>query len=88
MGSLYRSENMQLVQLFLQAESAYDCIAELGEVGAAQFRDVNLTKVVFSAKSIILQLNPEATSFQRKYVNEVRRCDEMERKIRTRRGER
>lgn len=23
-----------------QAESAYDCIAELGEVGAAQFRDV------------------------------------------------
>lgn len=29
-----------------------------------------------------LQLNPDVNSFQRKFVNEVRRCDEMERKLR------
>lgn len=29
-----------------------------------------------------LQLNAEMNAFQRKFVNEVRRCDEMERKLR------
>lgn len=28
------------------------------------------------------QLNPDFNAFQRKFVNEVRRCDEMERKLR------
>lgn len=27
-------------------------------------------------------MNPEVNAFQRKFVNEVRRCDEMERKLR------
>jgi len=30
-----------------------------------------------------LQLNPSVNAFQRKFVNEVRRCEEMERKLRT-----
>uniref|UniRef100_A0A1B6BYL1 V-type proton ATPase subunit a n=1 Tax=Clastoptera arizonana TaxID=38151 RepID=A0A1B6BYL1_9HEMI len=66
MGSLFRSEEMTLCQLFLQSEAAYACVSELGELGLVQFRD----------------LNPEVNAFQRKFVNEVRRCDEMERKLR------
>ena len=41
MGSLFRSEDMCLAQLFLQAGSAYDCISELGETGLVEFRDVS-----------------------------------------------
>ena len=28
------------------------------------------------------QLNPDVSAFQRKFTNDVRRCDEMERKLR------
>ncbi|KAF8764710.1 V-type proton ATPase 116 kDa subunit a isoform like protein [Argiope bruennichi] len=66
MGSIFRSEEMTLCQLFLQSEAAYACVSELGELGLVQFRD----------------LNPDVNAFQRKFVNEVRRCDEMERKLR------
>jgi hypothetical protein len=31
---------------------------------------------------LTLQMNPDVNAFQRKYVNDVRRCDEMERKLR------
>ncbi len=41
MGSLYRSEEMTLCQLFLQSEAAYACVSELGELGLVQFRDVS-----------------------------------------------
>ncbi|KRT84294.1 hypothetical protein AMK59_1703 [Oryctes borbonicus] len=66
MSSLFRSAEMTLCQLFLQSEAAYACVSELGELGLVQFRD----------------LNPDVNAFQRKFVNEVRRCDEMERKLR------
>ena len=41
MGSLFRSEDMTLCQLYLQAESAYACVSELGELGIMQFKDVS-----------------------------------------------
>ncbi|TRY65291.1 hypothetical protein DNTS_015443 [Danionella cerebrum] len=63
MGSGFRSEEMCLAQLFLQSGSAYDCISELGEMGLVEFRD----------------LNPSVSSFQRRFVSEIKRCEEMER---------
>ncbi|KAL7024015.1 hypothetical protein ACKWTF_012872 [Chironomus riparius] len=65
MGAMFRSDEMTLCQLFIQPEAAYHTVAELGEIGVAQFRD----------------LNPELNAFQRKFIAEVRRCDEMERKV-------
>ncbi|MCL4123676.1 UNVERIFIED_CONTAM: hypothetical protein GTU68_053539, partial [Idotea baltica] len=66
MASIFRSEDMALCQLFLSSEASYNCVSELGEIGLVQFRD----------------LNPNVNSFQRKFVHEVRRCEEMERKLR------
>ncbi|XP_028842823.1 V-type proton ATPase 116 kDa subunit a isoform X2 [Denticeps clupeoides] len=63
MGPGFRSEEMCLAQLFLQSGSAYDCVGELGEMGLVEFRD----------------LNPSVSSFQRRFVNEIKRCEEMER---------
>jgi len=31
-ASLFRSEEMKLCQLYLQTESAYACVSELGEI--------------------------------------------------------
>eukprot|EP00026_Physarum_polycephalum_P002686 Phypoly_transcript_02694.p1 GENE.Phypoly_transcript_02694~~Phypoly_transcript_02694.p1 ORF type:complete len:828 (+),score=115.76 Phypoly_transcript_02694:179-2662(+) len=66
MGSLWRSEPMQLIQLFVQLEAAHETVDELGQLGVIQFRD----------------LNPNVNAFHRNFVNEVKRCDEMERKLR------
>lgn len=44
MGSMFRSEEVCLVQLFLQSGSAYNCVSELGELGLVEFRDVNAFK--------------------------------------------
>lgn len=41
MGSLFRSEEVTLAQLFLQNEAAYATVRELGELGRVQFRDVS-----------------------------------------------
>ena len=41
MGELWRSEEMQLVQLFVQIDAAHDTVDELGKLDVIQFRDVS-----------------------------------------------
>lgn len=41
MGTLFRSQEMQLVQLFVQIEAAHDTVDELGKLGLIEFRDVS-----------------------------------------------
>jgi len=71
MGTWWRSEEMSYVSLILSEEAAPACIRELGIMGCFQFTD----------------LNPELTPFQRRYVSYIKRCDEIERKIRYVTGE-
>ncbi|EFA74721.1 vacuolar proton ATPase 100-kDa subunit [Heterostelium album PN500] len=62
---LWRSAPMQMVQLFVQIEAAHDTVDELGKLGLIQFKDHN----------------EHVNIFQRYFVNEVKRCDEMDRKL-------
>ncbi|KAF4075791.1 hypothetical protein AMELA_G00222820 [Ameiurus melas] len=71
MSLLFRSEEMCLLQLFFQTESALSCVNELGLLGLAEFRD----------------LNPEMSLSQRRFVNEVKKCEEIERTIKYLEGE-
>jgi V-type H+-transporting ATPase subunit a len=68
--SQFRSEDMTMVQLFIQSEAAHDtlkCLAELNEgQGCIQFKDENADK----------------SAFQRLFVSDVRRCDDMLRILR------
>lgn len=79
MGELWRSEEMQLVQLFVQIEAAHATVDELGKLGIIQFRDV---RIEHSITDSLTQLNPHINAFQRNFVNEVKRADEMLRKLR------
>ncbi|KAG0139358.1 hypothetical protein CROQUDRAFT_101678 [Cronartium quercuum f. sp. fusiforme G11] len=65
MSSLLRSEAMSLVQIYIPNDVAHPTVAELGELGRVQFKDLNS------------QVNP----FQRAYVAEIRRLDEMTRRL-------
>eukprot|EP01126_Amoeba_proteus_P061037 TRINITY_DN8152_c0_g2_i5.p1 TRINITY_DN8152_c0_g2~~TRINITY_DN8152_c0_g2_i5.p1 ORF type:complete len:853 (-),score=109.04 TRINITY_DN8152_c0_g2_i5:68-2626(-) len=67
MGDLWRSEEMQLIQLFIQIEAAHATMDELGKLGLVAFRD----------------LNPHINAFQRNFVNDVKRAEEMLRKLRS-----
>jgi vacuolar-type H+-ATPase subunit I/STV1 len=71
MGSWWRSEEMTYVSVILSEDAAAACVRELGVLGCMQFAD----------------LNPELTPFQRRYVSFIKRCDEIERKIRYLNGE-
>ncbi|TMW65555.1 hypothetical protein Poli38472_008197 [Pythium oligandrum] len=66
-----RSEAMEYISLIVNEDAAHDCVQKLGDLGVMEFTD----------------LNPELTPFQRRYVSYVKRCDEMERKLRYFEGE-
>ncbi|CAI4227721.1 unnamed protein product [Auanema sp. JU1783] len=66
MGSLFRSEQVALVELIITKDAAYECVGELGKLGMVQFNDLNHAKNLF----------------QRYFVRDTRRCDEVERKLR------
>lgn len=66
MSRWFRSEHMEYISLIVNEDAAHDCLAVLGKLSAIQFTD----------------LNPDLTPFQRRYVSYVRRCDELERKLR------
>ncbi|KAL3518326.1 hypothetical protein ACH5RR_020915 [Cinchona calisaya] len=63
---LMRSEKMTFVQLIIPVESAHRAVSYLGHLGLLQFRD----------------LNDDKSPFQRTFVNQVKRCAEMSRKLR------
>ena len=67
----YRSEDMKYVSLIVSEDTAHDVIKELGMLDIIQFTD----------------LNHELVPFQRRYVSYIRRCDEIERKLRYMKGE-
>jgi hypothetical protein len=71
MGSWWRSESMTYVSIIFSEEASTSCIRELGVLGCIQFTD----------------LNPELTPFQRRFVSYIKRCDEIERKLRYVNGE-
>jgi len=57
---------MEYISLIVNEDAAHDCLADLGRLGCVQFTD----------------LNPDLTPFQRRFVSYVKRCDELERKLR------
>ncbi|ESO04672.1 hypothetical protein HELRODRAFT_187007 [Helobdella robusta] len=63
--SVYRSEPMSMCQLILTDDVAFNCMAELGDIGLVNFKD----------------LNKKDTVFKRKFYNEVKRCENLERQM-------
>lgn len=59
MGSLFRSEEMILAQLFLQSEAAYFCVRELGELVSV---DIAKKAIIFFFKTTIPSLGKSTIS--------------------------
>ena len=62
---------MTKLAFLINEDASHECIRDIGRLGCVQFTD----------------LNTELTPFQRRYVSGVKRCDELERKVRFFTGE-
>lgn len=66
MGDMWRSQKMTLCQLIVQNDAAHAVVNKLGQVGMVEFRD----------------LNAGTSFYKRSFVEEVRKCDELDRILR------
>ncbi|CCK71336.1 H(+)-transporting V0 sector ATPase subunit a KNAG_0G02800 [Huiozyma naganishii CBS 8797] len=64
--AIFRSAEMSLLQFYIPQEIARDAVYTLGNLGCVQFRD----------------LNAKTNAFQRLYVNEIRKLDNLQRQYR------
>lgn len=79
MSSLLRGEPMELVQLIIPKETAYSCVGALGKIGVVQFNDVGW--IATSVTLVTFQLNQTKSVFQRYFIRDTRRCEEIVRKL-------
>jgi V-type H+-transporting ATPase subunit a len=66
MVSIFRSEEMSLLQFVIPHEVAHEAVKQVGTTGKVQFID----------------LNPNVSAFQKRFLREIPRADEMEKKLR------
>lgn len=66
MGELVRSQKVSYGQLIVPLNVAEETVQAIGELGCVQFVDLNAGELTFN----------------RRYANELKRCDELERKLR------
>ena len=52
MPSFLRGEEMELVQLIIPKETAYECVGELGRIGVVQFNDVSFCSFCWYWRSL------------------------------------